>query len=160
MYVCSSLGSTQSNVIYICSVDHMSLVCWSPNYKSTISKALKGTTRHMQWTTHAVAVKNTDTILHTFKGFPANFKGWVVRVWSTKCKCKASRASTNTMVMLVMPTCNLTGFCSPFILAQVNGGSTLVWRLYLRERSCSGKHCPTQLVLLLTNNHNQCLLMT
>lgn len=97
----------------ICFIDEASLVHWSLSYQSTISTALKGTTKHMQWTTHVVAVENIDRFLCAFKGFFTNLNARE-NYMSTRCKCKASRTSINTMALLTMWTCNLTDSCSPW----------------------------------------------
>lgn len=127
----------------ICFIDEASLVHWSLSYQSTISTALKGTTKHMQWTTHVVAVENIDRFLCAFKGFFTNLNARE-NYMSTRCKCKASRTSINTMALLTMWTCNLTDSCSPFILTSANGGSILLQRFSSKARSCSGEHCPIQ----------------
>lgn len=57
-------------------VDNASSVRWSPSYQSAVSKALKGTTRHMQWTTHAVAVENTNAFLRSFEDFLTERNDW------------------------------------------------------------------------------------
>lgn len=57
-------------------VDLASSVRWCPSYQTAVNKALKGTTKHMQWTTHAVAIENTDAFLRAFEGFLTESNDW------------------------------------------------------------------------------------
>lgn len=57
-------------------VDYAGSLRWSPSYHSAVSKAVKGNSRILQWTSYAVAPRYTNEFLRAFEGYLMDECDW------------------------------------------------------------------------------------
>lgn len=57
-------------------VNYTGSLRWSPSYHSAVSKAVKGNSKLLQWTTYPVASQYTNHFLRAFEGYLIEEHGW------------------------------------------------------------------------------------